>query len=568
MKIFSVDNLLLRNVPESGTNYKKNLPLIFLVLFLILNTLKIMLFDVFITSSISVELLLYKLLFTLVFVFAAYLIIIKVKFRFVIILFYIIQFVYLFANLAYYTYFHNYLHLMISPVLFTESLNAVTHFSIPKDPRLLITFLDLPVFIYLIYQYKKVRLLSPAFKLHRRIAIVLCLVVVLFAEGIGAIGGDSTNKLIKSYDNGGETKLVHRYGTLFNSIVNAIERQVGKDAGDRFKYGKTVTCATQANQKPNIVVIQVESMDSNVINQKYKGKYIAPYLHSLSENSIYYPYTLSYHRAGGTSDCEFSIINSVEPLDDFPSMKIDNYNFPNSIVNKLKNSSYNTFAFHGNAGSFYNRDKAFPKMGFKDYFDIDKMKLENKGWGAPDNELFDFSESKIKDEQKPFFNYIITMTSHGPFKNVLNYYKNDSYDSIDDDLVRNYFTSMSFVDQSIEKFITEVKASNPNTFFFIWGDHTPSIERDEYMQASVITDDKYFEYVPLIILTPDNKVYKETQSVASFLDIGPTILYASGVPFQIKTDGENLLDGINQGQPLIFKNARYDRKVLFKEIAK
>lgn len=567
MKIFSVDNLLLKNLPESNLN-KKNLPLVFLALFLILNTLKITVFDVFITSSISVGLLLYKLIFTLVFVFAAYLIIIKIKFRFVIILFYIIQFVYLFANLAYYIYFHNYLHLMLSPVLFTESLNAVTHFSIPKDPRLLITILDLPVFIYLVYQYKKVRLISPALKIYRRLAIVSCLVVVLLAEGIGALNGESTSKLLKAYEDGGETKVVHRYGTLFNSVADAIKSQSGKNAASRLKYGNSVACNAQSSQKPNIVVIQVESMDANVINQKYNGKYIAPYLHSLSESNIYYPYTLSYHRAGGTSDCEFSIINSVEPLDDFPAMKIENYDFPNSIVNKLKNNSYNTFAFHGNVGSFFNRDMAFPKMGFKDYFDIDKMKLENKGWGAPDNELLDFAESKIKDEQKPFFNYIITMTSHGPFNNVLNYYKNDGYDKVDDDLVRNYFTSMSYVDQSIEKFITEVRASTPNTYFFIWGDHTPSIERDEYMQASVITDDKYFEYVPVIILTPDNKVYKETQSVASFLDIGPTILYASGVPFEIKTDGENLLDGINQGQPLIFKNARYDRKLLFKEISK
>ena len=112
--------------------------------------------------------------------------------------------------------------------------------------------------------------------------------------------------------------------------------------------------------KPNYVIIQVESMDANIVNQKYKGVYVTPFLRSLTASAVYYPFAMSYHEGGGTSDSEFSIINSVEPLESYPALKLSSYDFPNSMVSKLDAQGYSTFAFHGNIGSFYNEMWHFP----------------------------------------------------------------------------------------------------------------------------------------------------------------------------------------------------------------
>ncbi|MDP4092957.1 MAG: LTA synthase family protein [Bacillota bacterium] len=556
----------LNYIDENFYDQKKKSTLTAIILFIFFNTVKIVIFDRIILSPMSFGILMYKLVFTLVFDAAIFLFILKFKSRSLFIIFYVVQAIYLFANMAYYIYYYNYLHLLLSPVLLSESVDAVSHFSIPADPRLLTILIDLPVFIYLCITYKRTEPVKRVLKLTRKISFGCCLAILVIAEIVGGITKDFTPKLIDTYAKGGETEVVRRYGTIGNNIADILVNIISKSKADRLEYSNEAITASAKINNPNIVVIQVESMDSSVINQKYKNNYIAPFLHSLSEKYIYYPYTVSYHRAGGTSDCEFSIINSVEPLDDFPAMKIKDYDFPNSMVNKLKEGSYNTIAFHGNVGSFFNRDKAFPVMGFNDYLDLDKMKLKDNGWGASDGSLLDYVQNYMKTEKTPFFNYIITLTMHRPFSEADNYYHNKNYDDIDNNESKGYFNSVSYTDQTLSRFVNYVKENYRNTYIFIWGDHTPKITTDYYKQSSFVTSGKYFEFVPLIIITPDNKIYKEDKFVASFLDLGPTILDISGVPFNIRSDGEDLMKGLDSHKTIPFKGTEYDRAYLFEKI--
>jgi len=289
----------------------------------------------------------------------------------------------------------------------------------------------------------------------------------------------------------------------------------------------------------------------------------------LGQEFHYYPYTMSYHEAGGTSDCEFSAINSVEPLSDYPSMKINDYDYPNSIVRQLAGNSYDTVAFHGNVGSYFNRDVAYPKMGYRELADMAKMGLKDVGWGAPDNDVFSYAENRLKNEKQPFFAYTITMTSHGPFTNADNYYNNAVYDDVKDPTARNYMNSMSYVDQSVASYVNYIRANFKNTYIFILGDHTPNVNSGDYRQASFTEGDKYFEFVPLIIVTPDNRQYREDNIAASFLDIAPTIANASGVPYSIDSDGMDLLNRTEENNNRIpYKGESFDRSYLLEKISK
>lgn len=538
-----------------------------LFLFLVLNALKITLFNYYIIPTQTLETFKYKFIMTILLFLIIYTVIFIIKYRAVFLTIYILQIIYLLTYLSYYLYFHSYLHLLQWVTLFTEGLMAARHFAAPKSLQLLIAFIDMPIFIYIAINYLEIHAIKAKLGFFRALVISFSLLAVFYIETRNYAQGYSFIQLINDRYKG-ESPIVQRYGTVVNSIAGLFLNKGEKDLINSFEYGKEQLNNKEVQDNPNFVIIQVESMDSNVINQKYKDSYIAPYLHSLSGESIYYPYVLSYHKGGGTSDTEFSIINSVEPLDGFPAMKLSNYDYPNSMLSKLAEASYHTIAFHGNVGSFFNRDTAFPKMGFIEFFDMPKMNMKDIGWGAPDSEVFNFAANKLKNLRQPYLSYIITMTSHGPFTNASNYYNNNRYDDIKDETVRNFFNSMSYVDQSIRDFVTYIKSNFKNTYIFILGDHTPNINTDIYKKASFTYDNKYFEFVPLFVITPDNKVYKEDKRVASFLDISPTILYASGIQFKINSNGHNLINSDGNFNKIPFKGSNYERTYLFDKINK
>lgn len=558
--------------PHSGTTggNRTDLGIIALLsLFIILNTLKISLFNYNILNPHTAGMFLYKFAVTFIWLVVIYSFIFKMKTPIVFILFYIVQLVYTYANFTYFSFFHTYLHLLQSIVLLPESINTASHFSVPKSTFALVLLIDLPILVLIAFRYFKIAALNLRLGLYRKLVVSSLLLIFLILECFNYFNGYSLVQFIKNYTSRNEVHVVERYGTFVNGIIDTLLNNSEKSLIKQFTYGKKISGRETANSsRPNFIAIQVESMDAGIVNTRYKGSFVTPFLNSLTTSSVYYPYVFSYHKAGGTSDAEFSIINSVEPLNTFPAIKLSKYDYPNSVARKLFESSYDTAAFHGNTGDYYNRDAAFRKMGFREFFDIGKMGLNEIGWGAPDNDVLEYVSQKVKNQKEPFFYYVITMSSHVPFENVKRFYNNDSYSDIKDELVRNYFNSMSYVDRSIGNFVSRIMAENKNTYILIWGDHTPGIKSKMYKQASFISDNKYFEFVPLFIITPDGRTYMEKEKAATFLDIAPTILNSAGVPFSIETYGENLLEPSAPEKDIPFRGDSYERKQLFKEISK
>ena len=152
------------------------------------------------------------------------------------------------------------------------------------------------------------------------------------------------------------------------------------------------------------------------------------------------------------------------------------------------------------------------------------------------------------------------MSSHEPFNYARAYYANKDYEDIKEEIVRNYFNSMSYVDSVLKDIVLFLKDNADNTYIIIYGDHHCSLIKD----SAIFKKTTYANMVPLFIVTPDNKHYVENSKIASMLDLAPTILYASGVDFEIMTKGVNLLDYPISETSFFFRNNRtYDRRYLF-----
>jgi phosphoglycerol transferase MdoB-like AlkP superfamily enzyme len=368
-------------------------------------------------------------------------------------------------------------------------------------------------------------------------------------------------KIIDGIDDAclGEIWIIDRLGLIGNDLLDLLVARDEKSIMVNFKYGNEVEVRNKnLNQTSNIICIQVETLDSNIIDTMYENQYICPFLHQLSLNCVYYPYMLFYRFAGASGDTDFTILNGILPLSNFPTYKLRNYSYSNSLVIPMIKSKYDAIAFHNNTGNYFNRKEAFFKMGFQDFPDIDDMHLKEKGWGAPDHEMFNFVKEKLKKQKTPFFYYIITMSSHEPFMTTQDYYKEQSFSDIKDPKIRGYFNSFSYVDYVLFDFVKFVRSHFKNTYIFIYGDHNAYAFRHHPRFSPKNLG------VPLFIITPDRTIYRENKEIASVLDLSQTILYASGVNFKIMTQGANLLDfPIKKGPIPVNAGLSYDRETLF-----
>lgn len=565
-------NDFFKDVLDAFKNKPYRKAIIASVIFIILNAFKTSLFNYFLLPKTGGDLFAYKFWLSLLVCIIVFSIVLSLKSRYVFLIVYVIQGIYCFTNISYFLYFHSYLHFLQWISLFKEAMISASHLANPKSIQLMVVFIDVPIALYVFFKCFKREVKQVRTSALRNSVIVLSLAILVAIEIFNFSNGQSVVQFMHDRYSG-ETRIVERYGTVVNGAINIIQNNTEEKLIKQINYGKSisspssVTTTKSTAGQPNYIVIQVESMDANIVNQKYKDSYVMPYLSSLRDNSVYYPYTLSYHKGGGTSDAEFSVINSVETLDSFPAIKLSSYSYPNSVVSKLAKASYNTMAFHGNVGTFYNRNIAFSKMGFKKFYDISSMNYDDEGWGAPDDKVFSFAFDKIDKSTKPFYAQVITMTSHGPFESARHYYNNKAYDDIDNEIVQNYFNSFSYVDKSIKDFVEKVQSKYSNTYIIIYGDHTPNINTKDFAQASFIDGDKYFEFVPMFVITPDHKKYKEDSVVASFLDVSPTILATSNLSYNLKTDGRNLLDTGATPPNIPYKGGSFDRAWLYNRVS-
>jgi phosphoglycerol transferase MdoB-like AlkP superfamily enzyme len=477
--------------------------------------------------------------------------------------FYGLQLLYMYVNLLYHFSLMGYLHVSQYAGLFGEAFELARHSAVPADGRLLWVLLDLPLFVALVWTYQGLSRVTPS--LRGRTGLYGCAAVLLMFFVKWDSNRDTANTLMNNaYES--DISVVKKYGLFTFNIVDLLNYEDGQQHIRGISYGPAITSAGSAGQRSNIIVLQVESLDAYIVDRKYKDAYVTPFLHGLASCSVYYPYMLSYHKAGSSSDCDFSTINSIEPFDDYPSIKIRNYDYVNSMAKQMSAGGYAVMAFHGNKGSYFNRTAAFKKMGFDRFFDMDAMGLHDVSWGAPDKSVFDFVAARLRLQKEPFFYYVITMSSHEPFTLTQSYYQNNLFSDIRNQRTRDYFNAISYVDREIGEFVRIVKSLHPNTYVFIMGDHTPVIAKDVYKRASYVDGGLQFEFVPHFIVTPDNRAFREDRLAASFIDISPTVLAATGAPYSIRTSGANLLAHPIGNTAVNYRGGSYLRADLYKRI--
>jgi phosphoglycerol transferase MdoB-like AlkP superfamily enzyme len=203
-------------------------------------------------------------------------------------------------------------------------------------------------------------------------------------------------------------------------------------------------------------------------------------------------------------------------------------------------------------------------MGFGRFWDLHDMGIKPSGWGASDADVRIFLQQTLRKQQGRFYFHWITMTSHGPYTLVRQLYQEPRFAAIEPEAVRDYLTSMAYVDQQLAALVTSFKAQHPDAYLVIYGDHTSSLQHG-FTPSTLQHDGHRLEFVPLFIVTPDQQVRRENQRVASFLDLSVSIMGAAGVAYSLHSFGCDVL------QPLTMEQVRYqggwlDRRQLYQDM--
>lgn len=298
----------------------------------------------------------------------------------------------------------------------------------------------------------------------------------------------------------------------------------------------------------NVIVLHLESFQQFLIGLKVNGQEVTPFLNSLYHNKDTVSFSNFYHQVGlgRTSDAENMLETGTYGISDgslFSSLGSEN-TFQGA-PQILRQTGYTSAVFHGNTGTFWNRNEVYKNLGYNYFFDANyfsQKKNDKIGYGLKDKLLFSESIKYLEQIQQPFYVKYLTVTNHIPFQ-LDQEDKDDNFTTTNtsNTTINNYFETAHYLDQSVKEFFDYLKKSglDKNTMVILYGDHYGVGSSDDELSAlaPVLGKDfsKWTSYdttelqkVPFMIHmngikgTINNKISGE-------IDVLPTLLHLLGI---------------------------------------
>lgn len=286
----------------------------------------------------------------------------------------------------------------------------------------------------------------------------------------------------------------------------------------------------------NLIIMQMESLDAELIGKTVNGHSILPCLSELAKKGVYCPHFYSTHGMGGSSDAEYAVLTGLFPPSEAPAFSFYKLNELPSLFKTLASHGYGTAVFHGNRGSYWNRKNAMKQLGATTFHDADSYTGKARGFRSMDDAFFLQTVPMLKELRRngPFVAYMISQSLHGPFMRVNAPFNNEL--TADDGQVENYFKTARYVDHSFSLFMDSLYREGflKNTIVILFGDHTSSLKTDAYDCGK-----SFGERVPLLILAP--QLSGKIPFYGSHVDVAPTVCDLLGIEPDPRWIGRTLL---------------------------
>jgi len=414
-------------------------------------------------------------------------------------------------------------------------------------PYFLLIFADLVVMALLAARHRGFRRWAvrprPS-RLQRASAAVLLVVMLGVCALQIAPTRDIVNELARAERMGiinyeVDVMLTSRQEALFEpsvitpAIVREVKKLIPKPAPELWR----------AAEGRHIVYVQLEALQTMLLDLEVDGVEVTPVLNRLKEEGIYFPRLFQQVGAGNTSDAEYVANTSLLTPPAGAASETYGHKALPSLPRLLHGRGDTAVTFHTNDVGFWKRNELYPAIGFDRYYDQRFFRDEDfVHFGSSDEVLYRKSVAELKrmaDEGARIYANLISMSAHHPFNLPEHKDTFDLPERYRGTFVGDYLRSQHYADKALGVFVDEMKAAGlwENSLIVIYGDHMGvpvySLTRDDRSLLKELLGRTYGYYdmlrVPLLIIAPGALEPRTVETVGGQSDIMPTVANLAGV---------------------------------------
>jgi phosphoglycerol transferase MdoB-like AlkP superfamily enzyme len=201
----------------------------------------------------------------------------------------------------------------------------------------------------------------------------------------------------------------------------------------------------------DVYLVQFESLEQVVLGAAPYGQEVTPTLNGWVEESLVFDTVLQQTRDGNSSDAELLMLAGVYPVQAGATfLRFPDNDGYTTLPRLLADRGYHPIALHGDAATFWNRDRVFPHLGYERYVaEADFATLTPLGMGLADTDLFDQTLREVDRVPPPRFMHLITLTSHTPWHLPEHL---QGLDLPEDDATSRYLQTVHYTDAALAEF--------------------------------------------------------------------------------------------------------------------
>ncbi|OCA84212.1 glycerol phosphate lipoteichoic acid synthase [Bacillus sp. FJAT-27225] len=471
----------------------------------------------------------------------------KKKYSSMLVIYFLLSFL-LYANVLYYRFFNDFITL---PTLFqTQNFGDVSS-SIGSllKPYDILFFIDFVILIGL-YAFKIVKIEVKNMS-RAKTAALFAFALFISSINLALAEMDRPQLLKRGFDRNYIVKYLGMYNYTIYDAVQSSKASAQRVLADSDEITEVInfTKSNYAEPDPqyfgaakgmNVIYLHLESIQTFLINYKLHGEEVTPFLNSLvnEKHTLYFDNFFHQTAQGKTADAEFIIENSLYGLPQGSAFTTKGKNTYQSAPGILGQKGYTSAVFHGNGGTFWNRNEIYKAFGYDKFFDDRSYEIkpeDRADYGLEDKPFYRQSIPLLETLPQPFYAKFIPVSHHYP-------YTMDQEEATiaphttGDKSVDNYFQTARYADEALKEFFDYLKESGlyDNSIIIMYGDHYGISENHNRAMAQVLEkeitafDNIALQRVPLFIRVPgiEGGINHE---YGGQIDLMPTLLHLLGI---------------------------------------
>jgi len=285
----------------------------------------------------------------------------------------------------------------------------------------------------------------------------------------------------------------------------------------------------------NVLLLQLESFQYFLLGMTVDGQEVTPFLNGLRRECLYAD-ALDQTSHGSTSDCQFVVLNSLQPPSGGPFCFLFPTISTRALPRLLGERGWSTLHVMPYDGAFWNTRVMCEHFGFDRQLYLGDLppagRGEHVGWGLSDAALFERLGPVLRQESQPWFCHVTTTMMHFPFEELRPHQRLLRLPpELEKTMAGRYLQLARFRDLALHLLVKRLQEQGwwDRTLLVMVGDHRCRMPDSELKRLGVTGPAPVLNRIPWLLHVPGGTVRGDLPAQSGQLDIAPTLLQLLGL---------------------------------------